>query len=933
MLPFDFDADGWQSLSMLLDEGLDLPASERGRWIRCLDPRYESLKPRLHRLLSGAEGPELCCFLRTIPKLSTALTGAENVNNICSEHTDDLVGAYKLVRKLAEGGMGAVWLAERRDGMIQRPVALKLPHGTWQREALAERLAREREILATLNHPNIARLYDAGLTADGRPYLALEYVDGCHIDRHCEKKNLHLRARLQLFLQVTSAVAGAHARLVVHRDLKPSNILVTDSGQAKLLDFGIAKLLEQERTRETELTRISGCALTPDYASPEQIAGEPIGIASDIYSLGVILYKLLTGAQPYRLKRDSRCALEDAILQAEIARPSEATCRPALRKLLCGDLDTIVMKALKQRPEQRYATVNAFAEDVERYLGNRPVLARPDSGWYRLSKYVSRNRLAVGAAAAMLATVLSGAGAAVWQARKALAEKHRAEEVKQFIVSTLEDTDPYAGSGKTLTALDLLKQAKSRMDRTLITKPELRVELLNILGWSLLSFQDTATAEAVINQAVDEGRSKLGPIHSMTLRARVLLTIVHRFRGRNREMRAELDELLPSLQRKADVAPQDLIRALRNNSNLAMHEGNYNLADSAAKEALSISIKRFGERHPETATSLVVLALASLYASKPEQALEVAARAYQLVLDLHDGNAKHPRAIEARDLYGRALADMAQSDRAAEELSEALKDAAEVFGPSAMTIGFFSQHLALCQLDLGEIKQALANSERACRIVGAHAKPDSYIYARQVYTHGVALLEARKINEALLSLDNALHTFQRVLGPSNEVTSDAQISRALALAYAGKTGDALRELEPIVTRLRESNDELSLRLLHVRGVVARLAGSYEEALRLQKACVSAAKESPKAGLYSMRALTETGLNQLELGDYNDAATSFKQALTLFSKLQKRMTPAQADALTGLARALIGQGKPSAAIEPLRKVDRFRREFYDAQFRR
>jgi serine/threonine protein kinase len=383
MLPFAIDAAGWESLSGLLDKGLDLPASERDRWLDGLDPRHESLKPNLRNLLLRSEAPELCDFLDTIPKLDTALTDTENASGVCSEHTDDLVGPYRLVRKLAEGGMGAVWLADRGDGMIQRPVALKLPHGTWQRETLAERLAREREILATLNHPNIARLYDAGLTADGRPYLALEYVDGCHIDEHCDKNNLDLRARLRLFLQMASAVAGAHARLVVHRDLKPSNILVTDTGQVKLLDFGIAKLLEQEHTRETELTRISGCALTPDYASPEQIAGEPIGIASDIYSLGVILYKLLTGAQPYRLKRDSRCALEDAILKVEIARPSEAAGGPTLRKLLRGDLDTIVMKALKQRPEQRYATVNAFAEDVERYLGSRPCSCA--SGWPRVS--------------------------------------------------------------------------------------------------------------------------------------------------------------------------------------------------------------------------------------------------------------------------------------------------------------------------------------------------------------------------------------------------------------------------------------------------------------------------------------------------------------------------------------------------------------------
>jgi serine/threonine protein kinase len=890
MSRLDIDLKAWGALSAMLDEAIDLPASH---------------------------------FLRTMPKLDAA---GEDEADACAERINDLVGPYRLIRKLAEGGMGAVWLAERCDGMVQRPVALKLPHGTWQREALAERLAREREILATLNHSNIARLYDAGLTADGRPYLALEYVDGCHIDEHCDRNQLDLRARLRLFLQVAGAVASAHSRLVVHRDLKPSNILVTDDGQVKLLDFGIAKLLEQSVAQETELTQISGRALTPDYASPEQIAGEPIGTASDVYSLGVLLYKLLTGSQPYKLRRNSRVALEDAIMQAEPTLPSEAAANRSQLKMLRGDLDTIVLQALKKRPEQRYATVNAFAEDIERYLDGRPVLARPDSRWYRLSKYVLRNRVAVGAAAIVLLTLLAGAGLALWQARIALAEKQRAEEVKEFIVSTLQDTDPYTGSGKALTALDLLKQAKSKIDRTLTAGPELRVELLNILGWSLLNLQDTATAETVINQAVDESKRELGWTHPMTLRARVLLTIVHRYRGRNRQMRADLDDLLPSLRRNVDAAPQDLIRALRNNANLAMHEGNYELAGSAAREALDLSVSKFGSQHSETATSWVVLALASLYASKPESALEAASHAYQLTLDLHQGNVRHPRAIEARNLYGRALADMAQSHRAVEELAQALEDAREVFGPSAMTIGFFSQHLALAQLDLGQIKEALENSNNACRIVGEHAKPDSFIYARQLYARGLSLLAARKDAEALTSLTPAVEIFQRTLGRSHEIALAAQISRALALAYAGKTSEVRHELEPVVSHFKKSGNASPCGLLYVLGVNERLAGNYAEALRLQRACLNSPNKDPKAGLHRMRGLTETGLNQLELGDYAGAERTFEQSLALFDRLYKQVTPAHADVLVGLGQALIRQGKPYAARVPLKKAERFWREF-------
>ena len=234
----------------------------------------------------------------------------------------DTIGSYRLLRELGSGGMGVVWLAERSDGLVKRPVALKLPHQVWQRAGLAERMAREREILATLTHPNIARLYDAGLTAGHRPFLAIEYVEGHPIDTYCRDHRLDAGARVRLFVQVANAVAYAHAKLVVHRDLKPANILVDADGQVRLLDFGIAKLLDQHQARETALTELSGRPLTLDYASPEQIRGEPLTIGSDVYSLGVVLYELLSGARPYKLKRDSRGALEDAILEADPPLPS-----------------------------------------------------------------------------------------------------------------------------------------------------------------------------------------------------------------------------------------------------------------------------------------------------------------------------------------------------------------------------------------------------------------------------------------------------------------------------------------------------------------------------------------------------------------------------------------------------------------------------------
>jgi serine/threonine-protein kinase len=884
----------WAELEALLDQALELPESERARWLDSLGPEHDALKTPLSNLLSAAEEQGL--LLRTIPKLAP---DGEADDEDDAEWPGAMVGPYRLLRHLAEGGMGAVWLAERGDGMMNRCVALKLPHGTWNRDVLAERLAREREILATLSHPNIGRLYDAGVTTDGRPYLVLEYVDGCHIDEYCHERQLDVKARLRLFLQVAEAVASAHAHLVVHRDLKPSNILVTEDGRVKLLDFGIAKLLEQAGQSETKLTEACGRPFTPDYASPEQIAGEPISIASDVYSLGVVLYQLLTGTQPYHLKRGSRRALEHAILDAKPVAPSQASGEDSARRLLRGDLDTIVLKALKKEPEQRYATVNAFAEDIERYLTAKPVRARPDSWSYRASRFAMRNRLAVLAVAAVIVAVFWGTVVALWQSQVALAEMRKAEEVKQFVVSILQDTDPYAGSGKSLSAIDLLKQARDKADRALGRRPELHVELLNIVAWSLLNLQHTATAEEVVNQAVRTAGQRLAPEHPQRLRARVLLTIVHRVRGRTSEMRAELDRLIPVLRRNENRSALDLVRALRNDANLAMHEGRYDSAAATAGEALRLAITHFGEQHAETATSLVVVSLAHIYGKNPELALDAAGRAFRLTLRLYGNNPKHPRAIEARDLYGRALGEMGQVNAAIEELTRARSDMAEVLGPSTLSVGFYSQHLALYQIEVGEIAQAIENANQACSIVARHANSNSFIYATQVNVRGLARLAARRGNEAVADLSNALEVFRRTLGPNHEITRTAQVNRALAMAYAGRVDKARQELVHILDDARGHNGRHRGRAMYALGVATRLGGDYGTALKVQESALALVRNGPEAENERMHVTAELGLNYLALRQYEQALPLLQRSSALFRKVERELTPAHREVLHAL----------------------------------
>ncbi|MBS2024554.1 MAG: protein kinase [Deltaproteobacteria bacterium] len=330
--------------------------------------------------------------------------------------------------------MGVVLLAARADVLLKQPVALKLPRTSGLVHTLAARLDQERDILGTLAHPHIARLLDAGVTDAGQPFLALEYVEGEPIDTFAIKRSLGVRERLDLFMQIAAAVAHAHERLVVHRDLKPSNILVTSAGQVQLLDFGIARLLEGDGliSAESEATQQGGRASTPSYASPEQLAGGPIGVASDVYSMGVVLYELLSGERPYKFTREQQQeGLRAALEKITVARPSERCAEPARARALVGDLDTIVLKALKLEPAARYPTVHAFAEDVQRHLEGRPVQARPDSAMYRVTRFVQRNRLAVAAAAAVALSLVAGIVATTWEARVAREQKTLAERRSQ----------------------------------------------------------------------------------------------------------------------------------------------------------------------------------------------------------------------------------------------------------------------------------------------------------------------------------------------------------------------------------------------------------------------------------------------------------------------------------------------------------------------
>ena len=491
-------------VDQLIDEALELDAGELSQWQAALAVREPLLADVVARLLQTMQA-DAAGALRRVETAQLIARSAELATRADPPLAGRRFGPYRVVRLLGQGGMGSVWLAERADGLFDRQVALKLVHsGPLAGRALVERFARERSILGALDHPNIASLLDAGISADGQPYLALEYVDGETLNAYCDTRRLGLPQRVGLVLQVLSALQHAHQNLVIHRDIKPANILVTASGRVRLLDFGIAKLMTgDEPVPETELTQMAGRALTPEYASPEQVAGRAVSTASDVYSVGVVLYGLLCGCRPYAPSRDSRAALEDAILSMPPLRPSQqrmaddaAQLRSStprkLAQALAGDLDTIVLKALKKDPAERYASADAMAQDLQRYLDGQPVLARPDSAGYRLRKFVGRNKLKVAAGSVMATLLLAAAGLSLWQAQVAREqavvaqrESQRAQAVQGFLLdifkaNSVQQADPLRA--RQTTARELLDVGAKRALDSLQAAPHAQDEVLDTLA-------------------------------------------------------------------------------------------------------------------------------------------------------------------------------------------------------------------------------------------------------------------------------------------------------------------------------------------------------------------------------------------------------------------------------------------------------------------
>jgi eukaryotic-like serine/threonine-protein kinase len=589
-------AERWARLDWLLDRALELPEAERDALLaaECADD-----------LALGAEAAALLRasargggFLETPAAEFAAelLIGADAATPAELE-AGDRVGPYRVMAEIAHGGMGAVYLAERNDPQLRQRVAIKQMRRGLRSDYMVRRFLEERQILASLEHPGIARLLDGAVSDDGTPWFAMEYVEGVAIDRFCDDARLGVEGRVELFCRVCEAVHFAHARLLVHQDLKPSNILVTAGGHPKLLDFGIARMVAPGGTEFTPEDAASPGPHTPEYASPEQRQGGPVTTAADVYSLGVLLGLLLTG----RRLEGGAVAPSAAVPADHYAAATRGSTPRALRRRLQGDLDAIVLRATAAEPARRYATADELAADLRRYLGRFPVRARPATRAYRLRSFVARNRggVAIGAVAAALLVASAGFSAA--QAARAAAERDRAREVEGFVLDLLHRSDAYRGSGRGVTVVELLRRGAAQLDSGEVTRPEVRGTLYFALGRAFTSHGRLAEAIVSLDSAYALARRRHGDRGPEAIALANQLADVMRMAGRYSEARALYGVILDARRLRFGAASTEVARSLNGLAMVLRMEGDAAGAERLLREALEVDRER-AEAEPAALT-------------------------------------------------------------------------------------------------------------------------------------------------------------------------------------------------------------------------------------------------------------------------------------------------------------------------------------------
>jgi serine/threonine-protein kinase len=739
----------------------------------------------------------------------------------------ELLGNYKILSLLGEGGMGEVYLAE--DLNLRRLVAIKLVKAGFGRANLIRHFQREERILAALTHPNIARLYGGAVSESRIPYFVMEYVEGERLDKYCEARKLKLTERLQLFRKICSAVSYAHQHLVIHRDLKPSNIRVTAEGEPKLLDFGIAKLINPHAESMREATMTLQRVMTPEYASPEQVRGEEVTTASDVYSLGVILYELLTGQRPYRFKTRQPNEIARAISEDEAPRPSTVLTKqnPSTVILhprsLRGDLDNIVTMAMRKGASRRYASVAQFSEDIRRHMDGLPVVARKDTVGYRSAKFIRRHRVGVAAAALVSAAIIAGLIAALWEARQARAQRDVAQRINTFLQDMLGAAAPEV-KGVDVKVADLLDEASVRAKTELGNQPDVMADVLMILGRTYISLGKPDKAEGALRAALEASLRANGELHPTTATTMGWLGLALAYLNKAAEGE-QVSRKAVELQRKLHPwGNEDLGVALYALGYSLISQNKPKAAQPFLKEASDLIKKHLHETHGYYVATLTMLAMAYDKAGEVEEAESIYRQAIET-----------GRRVEARYRIFLAQAELFLgylliNKEAYSEAETLLRESETIYrqvmgGDTNPSVGAVRANLGLIYFLQGDYAKAETEDRIALDTLRKSIGPEQPVAASTEATLGLTLTREGRAAEGEPYLREALAIRKKILPPGDFMIPYA----ASALGECLTAQKRYPEAEPL---LIDSYNELKAKLgdQNKRTVEARhrLANLYED---------------------------------------------------------------------------------------------------------
>jgi tRNA A-37 threonylcarbamoyl transferase component Bud32/tetratricopeptide (TPR) repeat protein len=813
-------------LAELLCGALDQSVAQRATWVERECAGDIALTAALSRLLELDARADLALD-RSIEDIAAEVLEPESE----AAQPDQRIGPYRLLRKLGQGGMGAVWLAERIEGGFAQQVALKLIRLGLDSAVVQAQFRRERELLASLAHADIARLLDGGVDAHGRPWFAMEYVEGVGLREWIERSSADARTRLDLFLRLCRAVAYAHQRLIVHRDLKPSNVLVRVDGSPCLLDFGIAKLIEADNA---DATATEQRFLTRAYAAPEQLRGEPVTTVTDVFALGVLLFELLTGLHYSSVRKDDGAITRPSAVLARQTSTVTAAVPPAQ---LRGDLDAIVLHALAEDPRRRYPTAVALADDVDNFLHGRTVKARPDSVVYRISKLVRRNRIATAAIAAAVLFLIAGTGVSLWQAQRAERMAVRAERGKDFLVGLLQDANPFdAHPGRQAPPDKLLDAAIARLDRDFTDAPAVQIEMRALIYAALHRIGDPAKALALARRNVDATRSFYG---AGSPQLGVVLSDVAQIVEDTGDVAAAHSAFAQAEALLRDAGrsyARDRISVMTGLAKLDNQAGNHVAAHQRHAAVLREREALEGPESPDIAMDLMNMAADALYSEHYAEAESLALRAHTMAAKLL--GPEHARLIYVDHVLGLAQLDAGHAAQAVVTMTGVVRRARATLKPGAPQLGPVLLALGSAQYYAGDNTAAIATLSEACAIGRATNNPQR---GRCTLRLGMAQFAARRpesaatLRDAVAELggtgDGYLEWAQAALGAAqvrdagDAAAGEALIRNARSNLLAGKDAGS--------SRLGEI-DELLAGVLDARGDTTGAHAIRSEALAVYR---------------------------------------------------------------------------------------------------